>query len=74
MMASGNPIKTDLQNTEVFALFSAKYPDLKVTDVTGWASNNLLVINTDKVSGEVGPSFWFELPSQGFIQLSERFN
>jgi hypothetical protein len=54
--------------------FATKYPELTVTDVTGWGGINLVVINTNKANGAKGPSFWFDVPSNSFIQLSNRFD
>lgn len=61
-------------NVEVTSLFYDKYSDYKVTDITGWGGESLLVINTDNASGGQGPSFWFEVPTHAFIRLSNRFN
>ncbi len=47
--------------------------DFLITDVTGWGGMTLLVVNTDKVGGGMGPSFWFEPPAS-FIRLSTRFH
>ncbi len=54
--------------------FSARYPEFKVTDVTGWGGLGLIIINVDKAVGGQGPSFWFEVASGAFIRLSDRFN
>lgn len=54
--------------------FESKYPDYKITDVTGWGGLTLIVINTEKVGGGEGPSFWFDVASKSFIQLSSHFN
>jgi len=54
-------------------LFVRKYPDLKITDATGWGGVALIVFNTTKSDGSLGPSFWFEMPSHSFIQLSTHF-
>lgn len=55
-------------------LFADKYEDYVITDVTGWGGVNLIVINTDKTEGGIGPSFWFDVTSNSFILLSNRFN
>jgi hypothetical protein len=55
-------------------LFNEKYDGYTITDATGWGGVNLIVFNTDKVEGGTGPSFWFEVPSKAFIQLSNRFD
>ena len=46
----------------------------KITEVTGWAADNLLVVNTNKLDGSLGFSYWFDVHSHAFIQLAERFN
>ena len=71
--ASDSLPQNDLQNTDVQALFSQKYPQFILTDITGWAAPNLLIVNTTTDSGERGPSFWFNIASQTFIQLGALF-
>jgi hypothetical protein len=61
------------QTANITDLFTEKYPDLKIGDVTGWGGVNLVVINSIKGDGGRGPSFWFEMPTHSFIQLSMRF-
>ncbi len=74
MTVSGDPVAKDVQFFDISSLFMNKYSDYKITDVTGWGDPALVIINTDKKDGGTGPSFWFEVPSQSFIQLSQRFN
>ncbi|HJY98884.1 MAG TPA: hypothetical protein VJ227_04170 [Patescibacteria group bacterium] len=66
-----------LANGQIFEasdLFAEKFgSDYVVSDATGWGGLNLVVINTQKVGGGSGPSFWFEVPSQAFIRLSHSF-
>jgi hypothetical protein len=59
---------------DISAMFTAKYPDFVVTDMTGWGGINLIVINTDKAGGGIGPSFWFDVPTRSFYRLATRFN
>lgn len=59
---------------EVGSVFSAKYSDVVITDVTGWGGLGLLVINADSHDGKTGPSFWYEAATGRFIRLSTRFN
>jgi len=59
---------------DISASFSLKYPKFKITDVTGWGGMTLIVVNTNKEDGSLGPSFWFDVSSKSFIQLSTRFN
>lgn len=62
------------ESIDVNEKFVAKYPNLTLTDATGWASNNLLVLNSNKEDGSKNPSIWFEVTSGAFIQLSGRFD
>ncbi len=59
---------------EIKAAFAVKYPDYHITDVTGWGGNGLVVVNTDKPDGTIGPSFWYFAATGGFSRLSTRFN
>lgn len=74
LAANGVPVAKDTQTFEIVALFTEKHPEYKITDVTGWGGSTLVVINTDKAEGGVGPSFWFDVASRSFIQLTNRFN
>lgn len=47
--------------------------DLTIDEATGWGGINLLIINTRKVGGGKGPSYWFEAPGGAFIRLSHTF-
>ena len=42
-------------------------------EATGWASENLIIINSTTQDGAKGPSYWFEVPSKALIQLSTQF-
>lgn len=64
----------DQLGQEISALFYEKYPDLLISDITGWGGPNLLIINTEKADGSFGTSYWFNIYTQKFIQLSNRFN
>jgi hypothetical protein len=41
-----------------------------INTVTGWASDDLLVVYTSKQDGTKGPSFWFVISTHSFLQLS----
>jgi hypothetical protein len=74
LATNGKPIANGSNILEISSLFYAKYSDYVITDVTGWGGLTLLIVNTNNKDGEQGPSFWFEVPSGGFIRLSTRFN
>ncbi len=74
LTSSGEPVYKDTQGFNFSSLFNEKHQDYVITDVTGWAGPTLVVINTDKSGGGTGPSFWFDVASKSFIQLSSRFD
>jgi len=74
LASSGVPITKDIQTLDISGLFTTKYQNYVISDVTGWAGPTLVVINTNKNDGSLGPSFWFDVASRSFIQLSTRFN
>lgn len=57
----------------VSELFKSKITDYSLEEATGWASESLIIINTKKLDGAKGPSYWFEIPSKAVIQLSTEF-
>ena len=66
--------KAEEESLNVSELFQEKYEDLILADVTGWAAPDLLIVNTKTEGGDIGPSIWFDVNSESFIQLSTRFN
>lgn len=64
---------TEGQLLEVADTFSQKQPNYTFERVTGWASESLLIVNSLKPDGSKGPSFWYEIPSQALIPLSQQF-
>jgi len=71
--ASGQPFAGNTPFIDIQKLFLEKVTRYTLADVTGWAAPNLLIVNTKTPEGEQGPSFWFDVPNQSFIQLSTRF-
>ncbi len=74
LRTDGKNIQDDDKGVEITKLFYEKYPELIITDVTGWGGIGLIVVNADYKEGKVGPSFWFDLSNFSFIKLSTRFN
>ena len=74
LRTDGEDIKKDGKTVEIVGLFNEKYQDFVITDVTGWGSYSLIVVNTDTLDGKTGPSWWFDLSNFSFIRLSSRFN
>lgn len=74
LSTAGIPLTKDSAFMEFSNSFENTYPDYKIDEVTGWGGLSLIVINTKKVNGGEGPSFWVDVPSGKFTQLSSHFN
>lgn len=72
--STGGSFANGEQYLHIRDLFTKGRPEFTLTEVTGWAAPYLLIVNTITTDGTEGPSFWFDLSSQSFIQLSTRFN
>lgn len=73
LTTSGEPIMPETQTIEFAKQFESEYPEYVITEATGWGGIDLIVFNTDKIEGGIGPSFWYEVPTKSFIRLSNRF-
>ncbi len=62
---NGEPFLNGEKYLNVTTLFNAKVKDYNLKVITGWDDPLLLRVLTVK-----GPPFWFEIPSQSFIQLA----
>lgn len=74
LSTGGVSLTKEGQILEFVSLFAQKHSEYKITEATGWGGMNLIVFNTEKTNGGAGPSFWFEVPTHSFIQLSSKFN
>lgn len=74
LRTDGKDMTKDEKYVEIESRFYDKYPDFKITEVTGWGGYTLVVFNTDTAEGKAGPSWWFDATSLSFIRLSTRFN
>ena len=72
--SSGNLFPNDLGYVSIQELFSKKVSGYTIEEVTGWAGPTSLIVNAKAVEGDNKVSFWFEVPSQSFIQLGTYFN
>lgn len=71
--ASGEPFANDEAFLSITDLFKNKSTGNTIREVTGWGANSLIIVNTLKPNNEIGPSYWFEVPSKAVIQLSTLF-
>lgn len=74
VIPSFGSLSDNSQSVNVSDLFFKKYPNYGSIEATGWGGYDLLIINAKNTDGSKGPSFWFEVPSQSFIQLATRFD
>jgi len=71
--SSGTLFLNNLPFVSIQELFGKDVPNYVIEDVTGWAAPNLLIVNTKAKDSEQRVSFWFDVPSQSFIQLGTYF-
>lgn len=71
--SSGEPFSDDTRALSVQELFREQVEGYTIEDVTGWASESLLLVNTKETDGDGKVSFWFDVPSQTFMQLGTYF-
>lgn len=71
--SSGDKLTNESLFVSIQELFQKKVQNYVIEDVTGWAAPNLLIVNTKAVEGDKKVSFWFDVPSQSFIQLGTYF-
>ena len=71
--ANGEQVLQDQQYLDIKIIFEEKIKDDIYKEVTGWASNTLLIVNSVKTDGSQSASYWFEVPSKAIIQLSSRY-
>lgn len=71
--SSGKTFAEEAVFLSIQDLFNKKIQGYMIEDVTGWAAPNLLIINTKKTDEDAKVSFWFDVPSQSFIQLGTYF-
>ncbi len=70
---TGTLFPDDASYISIQEKFQKKVPNYIIEDVTGWAAPNLLIVNTRAIGGDQKMSFWFDVPSQSFIQLGTYF-
>ncbi len=71
--SSGEIFLNNLSYLSIQEPFKLNAPDYTIEEVTGWAAPNLIVVNTKQNDFDNKSSFWYEVPSQAFIQLGTYF-
>lgn len=70
--SSGRPFGNK-RYLDVSALFEKYTSNYILHRATGWASDTLLILETQNKRGNPGTSFWFDVTTQSFIPLATRF-
>lgn len=70
---SGDKFPDNSQYLDILSLFAQHVSGYTISDVTGWAAPNLLLVNAKANQGEKKVSFWFDVTSQSFTQLGTYF-
>lgn len=70
--ADGQPISENEQFIDLSEVFSAKYGNIAIKEVTGWADPFLVVFNKEDRDGKKA-SYWLEVPSKAIIPLATNF-
>lgn len=68
--ASGDVFANNDAYLDVAPLFMTKNKTLEIANITGWASESLLYVQTKTESLTKGPTFWFDIDSKNFLQLA----
>lgn len=71
--SSGDLFSGNLKYLSFTDLFKNNFPDYEIEDVTGWGGLGLIIINAKQTTDNQKVSFWFDVPSQSFIQLGTYF-
>ncbi len=71
--SSGELFPSGQQFISINALFNENLGNYTIEEITGWADNTLLVVNTYENDSREKVSFWFDVPSRSFIQLGNYF-
>lgn len=71
--ATGDTFADGEKNLDLTGVFAAHSGGVIFDEATGWAADNLIVINTKMQNDSRGPSYWFEVPDQAVIYLSTKF-
>jgi hypothetical protein len=70
--ASGEAFADGEMYLDVTALFAVSKKEHIFDTATGWDSRGLLHLRTKNQDGTKGPSYWFDVDSRTFIELSAR--
>lgn len=70
--ADGQPISVNEQFIDLGEVFTSKYENIAIKEVTGWADPTLVVFNKEEQDGKKA-SYWLEVPSKAIIPLATNF-
>ncbi len=67
--SSGEEFSGSKRYLDLGSTFAKRQLDYTISDITGWDSPTLLHVYSVK-GADKGPAFWFDVPSDSFIQLA----
>ncbi len=71
--ASGEPFDGGDTSLNISEYFKQKVSNYTLGEATGWAGPYLILLNVKNMDGSEGPSFWFDISTGNFTQLSTKF-
>lgn len=66
--SSGEPFANGEEYLDAVSLFTNKFPDHSLGEITGWDAPTLLHVKTEK-GNKKGPLYWFDVPNRTFYPL-----
>ncbi len=71
--SSGEAFGNGQNLLDATSIFTEKISSFTINQITGWASETLLIVETKKSDGTNGPSYWLDIPSKAVIPLATEF-
>ncbi len=70
---SGKPLSNGNEFLDLTGVFAKDVSAAAFGSATGWAADNLIIIESKNADGTNGTSYWFGVPDQGVIPLATQF-
>ncbi len=70
---SGKSFSNGNEFLDLTGIFAQRVTKYAFGQATGWASNNLIIIESKRSDGTQGPSYWFGVPGESVTYLSTQF-
>lgn len=70
---NGQPFSNGGEYLDLTSVFAQDVSPTAFLKATGWASNNLIIIETQNADGSEGTSYWFGVPDESVTPLATQF-